>query len=548
MIAVRRRQAAVRARTQFPSWVHDDVIRYAERWKRIRDCIEGEEAVKEEAVIYLPRRAKMTDEGYASYVERAPYFNMSSRTVRSMVGLASRRRPRIAGIPDRLKTGLDRITFDNQSVYLLIKHALEECVSLGRYGLLVDMDREGKKPAYIEGFIAEHILDWTEEEIDGRLELTGVVLRTVSEKPRSVGGARETVYRYLILELVDIDGKLTYQQRIYESATVDIDFSRSTGTVVVPVHRGKPFDFIPFFFSGSMSNRPAVDRPPLGDISGLQVSHFQSSADLEYARFYTANPVYWAQIGNGDRQTEYELGPDRIWEVDLNANVGILEFNGSGLRYLESGCAQKEDMIAKLGGRLMGGSSRAVSESDNQLKMQEANEHSTLHNVVSALNEAMTRALKVWATWQDVTDVSGVVCEIPADFISDMFGAREIRVLLELYKAGTIPIGILHSTLQKAGIIPDWYDEATFRAALDDEDNFPNMPDVLARMRGFPDKKTWLDYKRGLREMRLDERTQSEDLDLQLRKLKIERDKLNKPPAPRPSLPPPEPAPGGGVA
>lgn len=540
-----RRTPALDARNSYPTWSHDDVLANAEQWRQIRDCIAGHQAIRDRCHVYLPKRSGMSKEDYDAYVEYAPYFNMTSRTVGAMVGTASRREPKLTGIPERLRYLLPKITYDNSSAVLFIKKALFEVTSMGRYGILVDMDAEGRKPPYLEGFAAENIIDWQTGEVEGRQVLTAVVLRSIRQKPRAIGGAREIQIEYRILELVPEGGRLIYRQRVYLCDEINADITGIPDQVIEPKRFGQPLTFIPFIMPGALSTSPDVDQSPIAGVSHMQVSHYQSSADLEFARWYTGNPVYWVNTSDGaDKDTEYALGPSRIWLLGPNGKAGVVEFNGQGLIFLENAMTQKEDMAAKLGGRLIGGRSRATSESDNQLKMQESNEHSVLLNVVVALNHAMTTALQWWAFWQGIDDTSEIACEISTEFMSNMFGARELRAVQEMYAAGLIDLQTFHFYFQRAEVIPDWLDYDEFKASIEDPDQFPNLPDVLARMRGHSDKASWQAHKIEMRKLRLDERASAAEIQNAQDKLALERKKAAKPPPPKPA---PEPQPGGAA-
>lgn len=531
-----RRNAALDARNSYPTWAHPEVLDNAEQWRVIRDCIAGHRAIQDRLEVYLPQRGGMDRDEYLSFAEYATFFNMTARTVRAMVGLAARRDPKITGVPKRLRKILKRVGYDNSSIVLFIKKAMDEVVAMGRYGILVDMDPEGRHPPYLEGFQAENILDWQTGDIEGRTVLTGVVLRSIRQKPREIGKAVEILVEYRVLELVDIDGQVVYRQRIYltESGHA-FDFASAVpDSVVVPLRFGKPMSRIPFIIPGSLSTSPDVDASPIADITHVQISHFRSSADLEFGRFYTGCPIFTVQADASQKDSEYKLGPSMVWVLGPNSQAGLLEFNGQGLTFLENALLQKEDQIAKLGGRLMGGRSRATSESDNQLKMQEANEHSTLHNVVVSLNHAMSEMLKVWAWWQGVDDVDDIECEISTEFMSNLFGAREIRAVQEMYKAGLIDLTTFHHYMQRAEVIPDWMDFDEFSASIQDPGQFPNLPDVLARMRGYPDKNSWLTHKRELRALRLDERALDDEIDLARQEFRLKKKQAEKPPAPAP--------------
>jgi hypothetical protein len=219
---------------------------------------------------------------------------------------------------------------------------------------------------------------------------------------------------------------------------------------------------------------------------------------LEQGRFFTANPVFWTSAGAVDEgSAEYYVGPDVVWELGKDGKAGLIEFQGSGLRYLESALETKEAQIAAIGGRLMPGSSRGTAESDNALKMKEQNEQTLLLNVSDTLDDAFTEVLRWWADWNNTpfTQIEKIFFEVNRDFLSKSAGAREFRAIHQMYADGVIPLNVVYEYLRKEEVIPEWMELEEYARLLTDAEQFPNMVDVLARMDSFPDAASFLEYK-----------------------------------------------------
>lgn len=482
-------------RITYPTFTHPDVIYWAPTWALIRDCILGEQEIKARGDEYLPRLDEMSNDEYTAFLGRAVFYNMVKRTISSLAGIVFEKLPKITGIPDKLKIAIEKPTKNLISLNAFLKASVSEILTTGRWGILCDMDGDGKRPPYFVGYQAENILDWTLQEVDGRMVPVEIVLREYQENKGEFGIGRSfvTIYRVLRLD-EDTDGSRVYRQYIYYHNDPKVLVSDLTPKVVTPNKNGVPFSTIPFRFIGAESNDPSVDRSPIADIAYLNISHYKSYAQLEHGRYYTALPVYYAQVPAGDQEAEYRVGSAVVWECAPGEKPGILEFTGAGLSSIENSCAQKEEQIASLGGRLMGGRSRSVSESDDSLKMKEGNERSILLGIVMGLNEGMTDLLRFWVEWQG-GDASKVTVELSTQFLSNDLGAREVRAVYAMYKDGVVPVEVLHSYLQKAEVIPDWLSVDEFKELLDSEESFPNSPDTWAKMRGFNTAKDERDFK-----------------------------------------------------
>lgn len=131
--------------------------------------------------------------------------------------------------------------------------------------------------------------------------------------------------------------------------------------------------------------------------------------------------------------------------------------------------------------------------SDNEAKLRKRNEQTLLVNICDTLDEGLTTVLRWWADWHNASaqQLAGIEFEVSRDFLTSDPGAREIRAIHSLYKDGVIPVEVVYEYLRRAEVVPDWMDVAEFRELLGDPTQFPNMAEVLAWMRGYPDAKAF---------------------------------------------------------
>lgn len=479
------------------SGVHPEYAYWQNAWEAIRDCVLGEFQIKQKSEKYLAKLAGHTAEEYAAYCDRAYFYNMTARTVNGLVGTVFRKEPKIKGIEKALQENLKLITKNNTGINLFAKEIVGEVLTVGRYGVLLDMDREGKKPPFLVGYATENIVDWTVEDIDGRFVVKEIVLREVLSKRESIkntgGHITSTTYtsNYRVLTLENGE----YVQYFFENTSTSPVAGKTVGERIVPQRFGKPLDFIPFVFFGPMSNGAGIEKSPILDIALMNISHYQTTASLEHGRFFTAMPVYHINVANTEQSKgSYIVGPSVVWEWEGEKAPGVIEYNGHGLGALERGLDIKEQNISALGGRMLGVRSTAVAESDNLVKLKEKNEQSLLLNVTTTVNIGLSQLLKWWSIWQGKTG-NGIEVELNQDFLFDSLSAREFRAFAMMYKEGLLSIEIIYDVLRKAEIIPEYMDLEEFKAQISNPKNFPNNPDVPAKQQGFPDAAAKLKVK-----------------------------------------------------
>ena len=479
-----------------PTFVHGDYANWRQIWRAIRHAMIGEVEIKRHAALYLPRMESMDDAQWGAYLERAVFYNMVYRTVTGLTGNIFRRESRLFKAGPRLTKNVKRVSKDGLSLNVFSKVVAQELLSVGRYGVLLDKadSQDPTVQPFFAGYSCENLLDWTETEIEGRNEADYILLREFKTDRRFViAGAGDALvpnptygqffirYRALRLLFNEEMQRWEYHQELYERENADANLSEEP-TIIKPMLYGVPWKRIPFRFFNSTTGLSDVEKPPILDILTLNLSHYRTYAQLEHGRFFTANPVYYVSGGNDD--DDYHIGPSVVWQIEAGQQAGLIEFNGQGLKSLETGLKSKEDQVASLGGRLLGESANA-GQSDNQVKIKDRNEQSLLLNVTTVINEQFTDLLQLMALWLNEHPWDEVKFRVNQDFLLNNAAAREFRAVTMMYQEGILPIDVVYEYFLKAEVIPEYVDQDTFKNLLDNPDQFPNNANIEARHEGF---------------------------------------------------------------
>ena len=567
--------------------VHPEYDYYRLDWEKIRDAIAGEKEVKRKREVYLRRLKGQSKEDYEGYLDRAVFYNMTAQTQNGMVGQVFRRPPTVRNLPtsigivgvapdgsqqivspseDKFTPELRRFAKDGTSHHGFAKTACGEQVALGRFGALVDASPDNPQGlAYVVGYTAENIVDWTIAEVQGVYMPVRILLREfervdqhaapssenpwigregqANTNPHRAGGIRDqravaeamrqvaptrytssyifrTIYRELVLEPQENGIDWVYSQYVFVEDPLAQARDKFTPTV-----RGQPLNFIPFVWFGASSNTAECEKPPLLDIVDLNMKHYRTYAELEHGRFYTALPVYYVAGGDDEKEASYHIGPNKVWEVPKDTTPGVVEFKGQGLKTLENSLNEKEQQIAAIGGRLMPGTTKSVSESDNQAALREANEQSLLLNIVMSLEEGMSMLIRYWLMFRDVPLARSATLryEVDTSVFATTADARTLRAIQQLYEAGLIPVAALYENLVKNGLVPSSMTLAEFEAQLKDPNSFINNPDVQAMRNGYSNRAQELEQARLAREASIED----QKLALEEARLKLDQDKFD---------------------
>lgn len=401
---------------------HPQYEKYADQWRKCRDCIEGEETVKRAKTRYLPKIEGQDDARYAAYLQRALFFNATDRTSQALSGFLFRKQPAIS--PDNEKKFYDGLVLSGNFDDFL-KTVVGEVIEVGRVGILCDADANGALKLVM--YRAEDIINWELTGDYGDKTLNRVALREFvtyrSEEDKFVLKARR---QYRVLEMREN----RYEQRIYsETKNKKLVLTET----IVPQKNGAFLDFIPFETINAEHEGFSVGKPILIDLVNVNLSHYRSSADLEQGRHYTALPTPVA-AGFDPDQTELKIGAGVAWISDNpQAKATFLEFTGQGLKALEIAMTEKAAMMAVLGARILEPQKKAVEAADTY-KIRHSGEQSILAGIAANVENGITRAVRICREWVGYADADKfqvklnrdyAVTEANAQLVASMFAALQ---------------------------------------------------------------------------------------------------------------------------
>jgi hypothetical protein len=432
-----------------------------------------------------------------------------------------------------VKKHVKDITLTGQTLDLFAFEAMQEVLTTGRYGILVDMAdteiREKQRP-YWAGYEAETIVNWKTERIDGEEKLIRVVLQEDMEVEDPIdpfGTIKEEQFRVLSL----VEG--VYTQRVWAKGETlrkhqeekGLEDSKGTAKVselkegteiapysiaaqraqyngeptampvpspdtlkkkgsddfgvieeIIPVRRGKPLDFIPFYFVNATGAEACVSKPPLLDLVDLNLSHYRTLADLEHGRHFVALPTPWISGAAVNEQNEIQLGPSGTIILEKGGAAGMLEFSGAGLRALETADEQKRKMMSVLGARLLEEQAMA-NETASAVGMRHSGEQAVLRTIVQVLEQQLSRALQAHAWWmgteKEPDDLDFVEVELNKDFFSVRMQPAELAQLLAALQADGISYKTFYHNLAIGGITRPGVDDEEEQRELENKTDSP---------------------------------------------------------------------------
>lgn len=422
---------------------HPDYKRDIPMWQKLRDCYEGEEAVKAKAETYLPRLTDDTDAEYANYLKRANFFPALTRTLEGLVGGVFRIDPIIEFPFDEWK---DDVTMTGLDLTQFSKMLTLECALQARAGVLVDWDPEKKRP-YAVIYPTENIINWGEDF---------VVLREEAQEvdPTSDFNVR-TVWRWRYVKKLPQGGALVtvYNQAIGQDAHAD----KADTYTIKPPKSSKSKDFFPFVFVRPTGDAVLYARPPLLGLANTNLSCYMNSADLENGRHLTALPTPWIaddsvkQEVKTDPSLRIKLGSKAAFILEKGGHAGFLEYTGQGLQALEKAIEEKKADMAALGAMMILQQRKQV-ESSETARIHAAAQTSILSSVVTGTEKGVKKVLDLMLQLANRNQTYKF--EVNREFVDVALDPTQVVALVQTWQAGGITHEVLLWNLKKSSFIP----------------------------------------------------------------------------------------------
>lgn len=423
-------------------WASKDYLKNLGAWIKIRDCFEGEDCIKSKTVAYLPQLNGQSNIDYNNYLTRALFFPITGRTATSMVGLAMTKPPKVT-TNDLMQPFFEDTQVGYQWSEFIMATYLE-VVLQGRYGILIDAPEVGAALPNLCPYAAENIMKWTLDANTGKC--VSLILREVKETTDPNNAFQSDIE--IVMRHCFIDAGGTYCVQLLD------DDLKPKGLVTVPTFMGATIDYIPFTVIGANGVHWSCDKPPMQDISTINLSHYLTSADLEWGRHIVGLPT--PVISGVDASTQLKIGGTAAWILPAaESKAYYLEFQGLGLKTLETAMTDKVTLMAALSARLA--DSGNGSEAAEAVRLRYMGESATISQIITSVELGVNQVFAMVAKMMK-TDAPTV--EMDKDLIGPSMTVKDMAVLFNAYYQGSLDKQTLVYNLRQMDLLdPDVTDE-----------------------------------------------------------------------------------------
>lgn len=448
-------------------------------YELIRDCVEGQRAIKKKRHKYLPDPdeaepdEKEREARYKSYLHRAVFYGATGRTLRGLVGLVFDKDPSIE-VPDMLDVIREDATGSGQTLDQQAQESLTDVIALGRGGLLTDYPNtsapttradalEGNIRPTIVHYKPEDIINWRTRTVGAKVLLSLVVLRE-TYIIEDDGFAEVCGLQYRVLRLTS-EGIYTVEiHRDVESAGLaPVEFYTPKDG------KGQPLRVIPFSFMGAENNDPDVDRPPLLDLAELNVAHYRNSADYEESVFVVGQPTpvlagltkQWVDEALKGR---IRFGARGAIPLPVGGSAELLQAEPNTLAF--EAMTHKEQQMIALGAKLIEntGTQQTATEATIDTVMDNSVVGTAARNVSLAYRKALNWAW-LFMTGEVVDDPEVIDYELSTDYAAKMLTAQDRQQIIQAWVQNAITWEEMRWNLKRTGIA--YEDDEVAKEAID---------------------------------------------------------------------------------
>jgi len=425
------------------STVHDDYTKKKNEWARVRDCLDGEEVIKNKKETYLPRPSGMTGDyadAYNSYIERAHFPLVTAYALSGALGIVITKLPDF-NVPKKLEYILTTATKDGRSLNQLFMDMVIEVFQTGRCPLLVDVVASKNEFRFVD-YKAEELINWKTSIVAEEKNLfLGVLRESLPDSDDIFSHETKDAYRVLSL---DENGK-------YITALYEADGLKILDTDVIPVLRGKSLDKIPLFLAGSINNSFDVQPIPLISVANCSVQIYRKEADLANSEYLSCNPTLCIVGATNDENMPNVVGSSvMIVLPNEQARIFYTQTDTAALSHVKDHIKDLYEEAIRHGVAIL--DARKGVEAAEALRIRQSTQSASIYSIFLAAMNAIKKGLGAMCDWGGYNK-DEIVIDAPSSLTQGIPDAAILKQVVEGYSTGVIPLEVIHRYLVYAGLL-----------------------------------------------------------------------------------------------
>lgn len=411
-------------------------LRRAE-WALMRDCMDGEGAIKAKRSEYLPIPSGFAaqDDGglaaYDAYQKRAQFPEFLAPSVSAMIGIIHAKEWAVE-MPDAMNYLREDSDSNGLPLEAFMRRVTREMLVIGSHAVLTDAPRDGGDP-YLAGYRRDKVLNWDKDWWvldESTMKRDGFVWNQIKQ--------------YLVLGITDGG---------YVPTLLD-EFGEVVEELQVRARGGGMLPRIPFVVGSAVDLSPRIEAPPLIGVARAALAYYQLSADYRHQLYMSGQETLVAI--NGD-------GPSAVGAGVVHEMRGGVEGQTPDLKYVSPTCAgieahdaammRQREAALQAGARMFEKTAQG-EESGEARKLRYASETATLTSVAQNSALLVERALKNAAMIMGLPE-DDIVVTPPKDLMDRTMSPQDFAALFGVYREGGMSWETYFANGQRGGIFSE---------------------------------------------------------------------------------------------
>lgn len=449
---------------------HPDYIVRVPEWERVRDCMKGEQAIKNAAEKYLPRPAGMSGEyadAYNDYIERAHFPLVTAYALQGVLGIIITKLPEF-NFPKELEYLIDNATRDGRDLRQLFLDVIIEIMQTGRVPLVVDLDDADPDKFTIVQYKAEDLINWRSGTLNDERAIQVAVIKQQRYKNPDDIFSHETEDYYRVMRLIGEK----YTVVTYDSSSREVEEE-----TVVPEYFGNNLDKLPIVIAGSISNAPEVQPIPLIPVANCAIQIYRKQADLANSEFLSCNPTLCISGAEVDAAGDVKNVPNVVGSSvlfalpDSQARVYYTTTDTAALNHVAKHIDTLYEEAIRHGVAIL--DARKGVEAAEALRIRQATQSASVYSIYLSALSAIRRCLEMMCEWGGY-DVNEVIIDAPSSLVLGTPDANVMRELATGVGNSVYPLQLVHRYLVSSGLLDQTVSFEEYVTLLEEDHNIKN--------------------------------------------------------------------------
>lgn len=456
-------------------------------WTKVTDIVDGQPAIIDANILYLPQFPDESDPDYAFRLSNAKFTNvyrdvvenLANRPFAKETAVGEKTTAKIVDLVDDIDGRSNHLhvfaadTFFagiNKAIdWILIEHTKAEGLQT-----VEDEKQAGVRPYWVH-IPADKVI-WIESAIiEGREQLTKVKIlelknrvreyeRTVSEKPADGEKPADVVMSRIWVRDDPEEGGTGGEWKIEQGSESQITIG------VIPM--------VPFI-TGRRKGKTWQFLPPMSDAADLQINLYRNETNLEHYKTMTCFPMLAGNgvtppMGTDGKPTRLSVGPNKVLYAPPTSPDGNhgewlwISTDAQSLRFLASDIKEIIREIRELGRQPLTASSGNLTVITTAVAAQKGN--SAVQQWALALKDALENAFVITAMWLGIPTEKTEV-QVHTDFGIDEMDSKSPEQLIKLREGDSqngpgLSLETLWDELKRRGLLSAEFDPKAERDRL----------------------------------------------------------------------------------